>query len=350
LPARNDLEALLARRLEWIRSRGGPAKSTKFDSLFVTDRYGTMIAAAFANEPSSAPIGENFAYRSYFSGQSRDLSPTTPRRNIQRTTASHLSVPFKSTTTNRWKIAVSTPISVKRKSLDEQGPDRVTEGLLVLTINIGDLQLLSTEDQPPGLSQEEDEAPIDENINRQFSGFAVLVDGHEGQREGTILQHPFFATWNGSEDSKSADGSELKFQIDEAMLKKLKEDGTYRYIDPVSKHPAGQAYQGQWIAAMEKVEIARKGSDEFERRQSTSLLLLVQVPADSITVPISHMGQKLAKLFLYAVVALLLGIAGLWLIVSRFLRTPDQLGQMVRPRVTTQTGGSSDADATLGVE
>ncbi len=350
LPARNDLEALLARRLEWIRSRGGPAKSTKFDSLFVTDRYGTMIAAAFANEPSSAPIGENFAYRSYFSGQSRDLSPTTPRRNIQRTTASHLSVPFKSTTTNRWKIAVSTPISVKRKSLDEQGPDRVTEGLLVLTINIGDLQLLSSEDQPPGLSQEEDQVSIDENINRQFPGFAVLVDGHEGQREGTILQHPFFATWNGSEDSKSADGSELKFQIDEAMLKKLKEDGTYRYIDPVSKHPAGQAYQGQWIAAMEKVEIARKGSDEFERRQATSLLLLVQVPADSITVPISQMGQKLAKLFLYAVVALLLGIAGLWLIVSRFLRTPDQLGQMVRPRVTTQTGGSSDADATLGVE
>jgi serine/threonine protein kinase len=292
LPARNELEAILAKRLEWIRSRGGPAKSTKFDSLFVTDRYGTMIAAAFANEPSSAPIGENFAYRSYFSGQSRDLSPTTPRRNIQRTTASHLSVPFKSTTTDRWKIAVSTPISVKRKSLDDKGPDRITEGLLVLTINIGDLQLLSTENQPPGESQEDEEASIDANVNRQFSGFAVLVDGHEGQREGTILQHPFFATLNDSEDSKSADGTELKFQIDEAMLKKLKEDGTYRYIDPVSKHPAGEAYRGQWIAAMEKVEVARKGSDEFERRQSTSLLLLVQVPADSITVPISHMGQK----------------------------------------------------------
>ncbi|MCE2801145.1 MAG: hypothetical protein LW724_16540, partial [Planctomycetaceae bacterium] len=143
---------------------------------------------------------------------------------------------------------------------------------------------------------------------------------------------------------------ELKFQIDEAMLKKLKEDGTYRYIDPVSKHPAGEAYKGQWIAAMEKVEIARKGSDELERRQSTSLLLLVQVPADSITVPIGQMGQKLAKLFLYAVVALLLGIAGLWLIVSRFLRTPDQISQIVRPRVATEASGSSDADATLGVD
>ena len=365
LPARNELEALLAKRLEWIRLRGGAAKSTKFDSLFVTDRYGTMIAAAFANEPSSAPIGENFAYRSYFSGQSRDLSPTTPRRNIQRTSASHLSVPFKSTTTNRWKIAVSTPISVKRKPLDGKGPERVSEGLLVLTINIGDLQLLATENrrtenqllenqstENPQLEESniEQQASNDESKQREFSGFAVLVDGHEGEREGTILQHPFFATWNGSTDSKSADGSELKFQIDEAMLKKLKEDGTYRYIDPVSKHPAGQAYKGQWIAAMEKVEIARKGSDELERRQSTSLLLLVQVPADSITVPIGQMGQKLAKLFLYAVVALLLGIAGLWLIVSRFLRTPDQISQIVRPRVATEASGSSDADATLGVD
>jgi predicted permease len=62
------------------------------------------------------------------------------------------------------------------------------------------------------------------------------------------------------------------------------------------------------------------------------------------------MGQKLAKLFLYAVVALLLGIAGLWLIVSRFLRTPDQISQIVRPRVATEASGSSDADATLGVD
>ena len=351
LPARSELDSVLAHRLEWIRLRGGSAKSTKFDSLFITDRYGTMIAAAFANEPSSAPIGENFAYRSYFSGQSRDLSQTTPRRNIQRTTASHLSVPFKSTTTNRWKIAVSTPISVKRKSADEKGPDRLTEGLLVLTINIGDLQLLASERQQREASSDESKLDAQDHPNRQFSGFAVLVDGHEGEREGTILQHPFFATWADSNASNSQSDSELRFKIDQTMLRKLKEEGTYKYIDPISKQPGGEAYQGAWIAAMEKVEIARKGTDEFERKQSTSLMLLVQIPADSITVPIGMMGQKLAKLFLYAVIALLLAIAALWLIVSRFLRTPDQLGQAVRPRVVlADARSSSDTDATLGMD
>lgn len=377
LPARSELESVLDHRLEWIRSRGGSAKSTKFDSLFVTDRYGTMIAAAFANEPSNAPIGENFAYRSYFSGQSRDISHTTPRRNIQRTTSTHLSVPFKSTTTNRWKIAVSTPISVKRKSNDEKTPERLTEGLLVLTINIGDLELLASERQKTR-TDSQDESDVEPNVesNRQFSGFAVLVDGHEGEREGTILQHPFFASRSdvpsstirlpepptagdlplagnlpeSSQENQEQD-AELKFQIDEAMLKKLKETGTYRYIDPISKHPSGKAYRGEWIAAMEKVEIARKGLDEFERKQSTSLMLLVQVPADSITVPIGMMGQKLAKLFLYALIALLLAIALLWWIVSRFLRSPDQLSQAARPRIPSVDPRSpSDADATLGVE
>jgi hypothetical protein len=63
------------------------------------------------------------------------------------------------------------------------------------------------------------------------------------------------------------------------------------------------------------------------------------------------MGQKLAKLFLYAVIALLLAIAALWLIVSRFLRTPDQLGQAIRPRVVlADARSSSDTDATLGMD
>lgn len=347
LPARSELERLLANRLEFIRSRSGDARATRFDSLFLTDRYGTMLAAAFANDPSSAPIGENFAYRSYFSGQSRDLSPSTPRRNIQRTHATHLSVPFKSTTTNRWKIAVSTPVSVKRRINEKT--ERTTEGVLVLTINIGDLELLASESQKREAAERSAD-PEYRAENRQFSGFAVLVDGHEGEREGTILQHPFFSTLSTAPELK-ATNSDLKFQIDEAMLRKLKETGTYRYQDPVSNDPRGTAYRGEWIAAMEKVEIARRGSDEFERKQSTSLLLLVQVPADSITVPVATMGQKLARLFLVALVAFLLAIALLWLIVWRLLRAPNPLSQSVRPKISpSETKASSDAEATLGIE
>ncbi|MFN7731786.1 MAG: serine/threonine protein kinase [Pirellula sp.] len=332
LETRENLESYLKSRLDLMRSRAsGATKSNKFDSLFLTDRFGTMIAAAFAGNPPASPIGENFAYRSYFNGQSRDLSLSTPRKHIQRTTASHLSVPFRSTATNRWKIAVSTPVSVKEKV---DNVETQTEGVLVLTINIGDLELLATGPKADANSKTEDAA-----VAGQFTGFAVLVDGHEGDREGTILQHPFFSQISQPEGNLT----DLQFQIDESMLKRLKDPGTYSYLDPVASHPQGKSYSGEWIAAMEKVEIARRGSDEFERRQSTSLLLLVQVPAKSITVPVAMMGQKLAKLFLIAVVALLAAIVALWLFVLRFMRLPDSFAEAARTRNGTTEGRSASA-------
>jgi serine/threonine protein kinase len=342
LASRTKLETYLKSRLDLMRSRGsGAIKSTKFDSLFLTDRFGTMIAAAFASEPPTSPIGENFAYRSYFSGQSRDLSLSTPRLNIQRTATSHLSVPFRSTTTNRWKIAVSTPVSVKEKI---DNVEKINEGVLVLTINIGDLELLATGPKS-GLEGSKVGDPSD-SLN-QFTGFAVLVDGHEGDREGTILQHPFFTQMTNPDGSTT----DLQFQIDEATLKRLKDTGTYRYIDPVSEDPQGKNFAGEWIAAMEKVEIARRGSDEIERRQSTSLLLLVQVPAKSITVPVAMMGQKLATLFLVAVLALLAAIVALWLFVLRFMRLPDSFSEAARTRTgSTESRGSVSNDASSGVE
>ncbi len=321
IPARIQLDTYLKDRLELIRTRGSAAtKSTKFDSLFVTDRFGTILASAFANEPTSTPVGENFAYRSYFSGQKEDLPLQTPRRNISRTQASHLSVPFLSTATNRWKIAVSTPVSFK-PSDDE---DRIVEGVMVLTINVGDLELLRTFNPPVDskLAKEGLSAP------NQFAGFAVLVDGHEGDREGTILQHPFFS----EVDLGPTNESNLQFQIDSSMLRRLKETGTYRYLDPIGMDPRGNRYAGEWIAAMEKIEVSRRSPDDFERRQSTSLLLLVQVPANSITVPVAVMSQKLSGLFLVALIALLAAVLALWLFVLRYLRLPDSFAESVRSR------------------
>lgn len=338
VPARNQLDLYLKDRLELIRTRGSAAtKSTKFDSLFVTDRFGTILASAFAEEPSSSLVGENFAYRSYFSGQTQDLPPKTPRRNISRTQASHLSVPFLSTATDRWKIAVSTPISFQ--PADEE--ERTLEGVIVLTINVGDLELLHTfSSNHKGKLAEEGPPPS------QFTGFAVLVDGHEGDREGTILQHPFFSQGNATLPGEYLPYAEpdRRFQIDDDMLKRLKETGTYRYIDPIATHPAGARYSGEWIAAIEKVEISRRSLDDFERRQSTSLLLLIQVPASSITGPVAGMSQKLTGLFLFAVVALLTAIVALWLIVIRYLRIPDSFAEASRPRSDRSSDSSFVAE------
>ncbi len=105
-----------------------------------------MIAAAFSGETSATRIGYNFAYRSYFNGQSQDSDESISPRKFQGTQSSHISVPFRSTTTNRWKIAVSTPISVSVPSEDgKEEPSRAITGVLVLTINLGDFDLLPEE-------------------------------------------------------------------------------------------------------------------------------------------------------------------------------------------------------------
>jgi hypothetical protein len=210
------------------------------------------------------------------------------------------------------------------------------EGVMVLTINVGDLELLHTFSSHTS-RKGSDEGPTPS----QFTGFAVLVDGHEGDREGTILQHPFFSE-AGAEPHQD---SSFRFQIDPSMLKRLKETGTYRYQDPIAQDPRGDRYAGEWIAAMERVEVSRRSVDDFERRQSTSLLLLIQVPASSITGPVAVMSQKLSGLFLAALLALLTAIVALWIFVLRYMRLPDSFAEAARAR-----SDSSEAKSGSGLD
>ena len=333
LASRIKLEEYINGRLSELGPQIDSKKTARFDSMFITDRFGTMLAGAFS-EIITDPIGGNIAFRSYFSGQSRDLEETTPRRNIPRTTSSQVSVPFKSKTTNKNKIAVSTPITVTREkdpssNADEQ-PEQV-EGLLVLTINVGDFELLSEDDE-----------------NR----FAVLVDGHEGTRdgpgtrEGTLLQHPIFKLANRDEQV-------VPFQIDEEMFKILQEGGTKEYVDPVSvsEDPRGKVFEGKWIAAMQRVDVTRRGLDSQEKRQSTKLWVLVQERADSITAPVKLMVTRLIREGLVALLALLAVISILWVVVLWVMRLPDSFVSAVRSRSGGGTEMSASAnDATLDAE
>ncbi len=351
LASRIKLEEYLSERLSELGPQiANPKKPARFDSMFITDRFGTMLAGAFPSDRISNPIGANVAYRSYFSGQSRDLEETTPRRNIARTTSSTLSVPFKSKTTNKNKIAISTPISVSRKmnpsnqkdepiepsdkevNADKGEEVEQIEGLLVLTINVGDFELLSEDD----------------GKNR----FAVLVDGHEGNRdgsgtrEGTLLQHPIFKIASRDEDEQV-----IQFQIEEKMLDKLQDGGTLEYEDPVSTDPRGRDFEGKWIAAMQRVEVSRRGSDSQEKKQSTKLWVLVQERADSITAPVASMVNRLIGEGLVALLALLAVVSMLWVVVLWVMRLPDSFAAAVR----TRSGGSSEMsasanDATLDAE
>ncbi len=375
--SRIKLEQYLEERLSEIKLHiGSSQKPARFDSMFVTDRFGTILAGSFTSDRVANPIGSNVAFRSYFSGQSLDLDEKTPVKNIPRTTSSQVSVPFKSKTTNRNKIAVSTPISATRavptkedekSASDSSGNDKkeseingdldgkkssetkgsedeqvqVIEGLLVLTINIGDFELLSEDDEKD---------PHDGNGNAGHKNrFAVLVDGHVGASEGTatragtILQHPIF--------SKTSRQEVTQYQIDAKMLKTLQDVGTLQYVDPVSMDAQGKEYGGNWIAAMQRVDISRRGSDSRERKQSTDLWVLVQERADSITAPVQSMVTSLIREGIFALFVLLTVVSVLWVVVLWVMRLPDSFASVMRSRGSggTEMTGTAN-DATLDAE
>ncbi len=342
LPKRAELEKYLESRFGRIKAASvGRRKTARFDSLFVTDRWGTMIATVVSGETSATKIGYNFAYRSYFNGQSQDSDESISPRQFQGTKFSHISVPFRSTTTNRWKIAVSTPISVQVDDESKKDKSQTITGVLVLTINLGDFDLLP------------DDGSTLESSAQQSDRLAVMVDGHAGTmyqketREGTILQHPAFSQL--IKDGLPAVGN--RFQIDSEMLETLKGEGTYQYEDPVAQEELGKTYAGKWIAAMAKVEVSRKSIDNVERKEPANLWVLVQARADTVTAPVASMGSKMMREGLIALLTLLAMVCSLWVFVVWVMRLPDSFRAVIRSRTgsgTEMTGATSDA--TLDVD
>jgi serine/threonine protein kinase len=329
LPERTDLEQHLKERFQTIiedhRQSQQPAR---YNSLFVTDRYGNMIASAFIDGFESSKIGWNFAYRTYFNGQRQDSSTTVPRRNISPTKIPHVSIPFKSTTTGRWKIAVCSPI---RLQSPEGQSESTIDGVLVLTINLGDFDLMPPKGDRKSNYDDEKQADAPEEFDHS-SRFIALVDGHLGSREGTLLQHPLLKQL-GQQSSVTAPIEEVDspksishFQIDREQLEKLKLEGLDQYRDPVARHPLGKAYRGDWIATMKQVEISRRAKQESttERQQSTDLWILVQEPVEAVTGDVAKLSQDLTKLGVFALVAVLSVTSVMWLFVLKILRYPEQ--------------------------
>ena len=179
-PAAVQFQKLLAERIGRLSSRSQPnSEEAMFNSMFVTDGRGTNVGIAFSDpkeQLDQSPVGRNFAYRSYFNGLREDGSGSRRSSDYSATKHTHLSASFRSTSNGKWKVAISAPIWPEvAEDVDEDAGKQKPVGVLVLTINLGDLDLLgSTEDVQ--------------------SQLAVLVDGRAGAQQGTILQHPVLKT------------------------------------------------------------------------------------------------------------------------------------------------------------
>ena len=319
IPAQNAFQTYLQNRFDGLLV---DSVSARFDSLFFIDHRGTILASTFAGETENTSAGRNFAYRSYFTGLRDDLPKTVRVRDISPANRPIVSAPFSSTVTQRWKVAVCVPvfqsdIGVPNSSSDGGRAGQVPEqdsgevaGLLVLTINLGDFELLSQSRQV-------------QNPKR----FAVLVDGHVGEREGTLLQHPVLKKL--LEKSKGEVQTSFKnFQISSEQMAKLKAGGAFDYQDPAQTSAFGNAYDGVWIAAMQRVSILREPAagpmEQSTSEQETDLWVLVQERAETVTDPVNSLFGKLVQEGLIALVALICVITLMWFLVMRALQLPER--------------------------
>ena len=144
-------------------------------SWFICDRLGNQVASAFPKENKT--LGQNFAYRTYFSGDAEDTNladippagpPPEPEQSNEATNQAalnarkiidrpHLSTVFKSKQTNTWKVAFSAPIVSNNQII----------GIVAVTAELGDFVVFEAKD----------------------SRYWMLVDG---RKDGVVLGHPIY--------------------------------------------------------------------------------------------------------------------------------------------------------------
>ena len=270
----------------------------KLASMFVISAEGDMLSIAYDEPVQTQSVGRNYSFRTYFHGQSEDFPRDSSPQGIAPISYTHLSAAFQSTTTKRWKIAISTPIYTD---------DSQTEllGIIALTLNLGDFSYLRSD-----------------QIENQF---AVFIDGrtqttnHQIQVQGTILQHPIMDEINNP--------TVEPFRINGAQLQQLLQGEKQLYIDPVGQttiRPEYAKYGGEWIAVIENVRLPGQSAadsgapieSDVDRKQS-ELLILIQESYQDATMPIRELGAKLILEGIITAVILLLAVTTLWLFVLR---------------------------------
>lgn len=304
------LNEYLDQRLDALHAgRGTQHGAVPFASLFVTDRFGVQLASVFEEEAVSKSIGRNLSHRSYFHGGPVDLPEFhRPQANARHITHTHLSAVFKSNSTQKWKVGITSPIFRR----GDAGEEFV--GILALTVNLGDFEFFRS------------------TASQQADRFAVLVDGRPGEDLGAILQHPLFAQIL-ARQSALPESLRTKRVPDEIIHG---QPGQF-YRDPLAGEPEAQSrFDRRWIAAAAPVKLIGNGAD-------TGLVVLVQEDYAAVIRPVEELGARLMREGVIALVVVLLASAALWLFVIRILREPPIRGRRLAdlaPEATPEGGNS----------
>lgn len=295
---RETLENYLKGRLAaYGQAAKANSHAPKFASIFLTDNRGTQLAAAFDDSVDPRSIGNNLAHRVYFHGGPVDLPdftaiPASPK-HVEHV---HFSAVFRSTSTQKWKVAVSVPLYT---ASEEMGNTFV--GMLVMTINLGDFEFIRH-----GNRQElRDSARHDQLV--------VLVDGRDGESSGNILQHPLFSEI--LEKQSKLPEEFHKIGIDR---KWLTENSSEIYHDPLASHELGKAYRGDWLAATAPVR-----EPHLDQKEANSgLVVLVQSDYSAVVAPVQALSNRFSRNLVWMLVVVIAVSSAVWYAVFRLDSVP----------------------------
>lgn len=248
------------------------------ESWFLTDAQGFQ---RWRDPPSATSENENFSWRDYFHGQGDDHPEWKGRSDVPPLKVTHLSAPYRSTTTGQWKVAISVPVWDQEK--------QTVLGILSRTIELGELLSLQKV-----------------LIEQQTGGNAGRVIGLVELKHGQVLDHPWMTAANLRKVASEEAFDRLALtDVQRQNLEKLRElvDSKqtvereafdYNYVDPIGhlEAEANAEFGGQWLAAFWPVD-------------KTDWVAVVQEKRDKALQPVREIRDGLIK---YALIGLVLCI------------------------------------------
>lgn len=344
-PLRRKLQAPLKSRMENVDHEFPFAAS-----WFVCDRFGNQVASVF-QDLDNRTLGNNYARRSYFTGNDEDLTDASlaltnvnqkltvlnsrkiigigANGEIDRRTV--LSAVFPSEQSKTWKVAFSSPIVLENKVM----------GIVAVTVDLGSLIELAA--NVIAARSNDEESP---NLQAQY---VMLVDGRNPKNPGVILEHPLFNKVIQNDEKLSDELANMTVDLDAALDDEV-------FNDPVGKTKYGERFHFGRDSIVSIVDVAVEKLDSRQPsgdpnkldiarspapREATGLFVLAVQDYEHILADVQKLESDLGRLAVLALLMLICVTLGMWVFVNRMMRES-------RERLARAFSPSSDSSNSMG--
>ncbi len=279
---RKAIHEVLVNRLDPIQARISAARRAEDASWFLQDKHGFQRWRF----PNSDTVDRHFAFRDYFHGRNVDYTEADCPADLPPIQSPHISVPYLSTSTGQYVVALSTPVFALGSGDKEQPP--VVIGVLARTLFLSQL-LHDYKDslKAQGAAAGRTMALID---TRTWSLVAHdWIDDEHLKETGEPMQ------WLKVEPRTI---EALKTLLPDTEAKASDErDRLSNYRDPVGG--IDEEYGGEWLAAFSPVGL-------------TGWIAIVQEPREPVLRPVENLRSRLMWSGVGGILLVCSVVAGCW--------------------------------------